>query len=71
MDSPNPVPQHVVGSIKRPATPSVTVPEHARADSAENDAWEAERQKKENPFWTLAIFLIILCGFAAIVIAFG
>jgi hypothetical protein len=72
MNSPIPVTQHVVGSSKRPATPSViTVPEQARADSAENDAWEADRQKKENPLWTMAIALMLLSGFAAIVIAFG
>jgi hypothetical protein len=71
MNSPNPVTQHAVGSSKRPTPSVITVPEQARADSAENDAWEADRHKKENPLWTMAIALMLLSGFAVIVIAFG
>jgi hypothetical protein len=72
MNSPHMVPKHVVGSIKKPANASViTIPEQARADSAANDAAEADRQNEENPLWTMAIALMVFCGFAAIVIAFG
>ena len=72
MNSPNPIPQHVVGLIKKPATPSViTIPEQTRADSAANDAAAADRQNEENPLLTMAIALMVFCGFAAIVIAFG
>jgi hypothetical protein len=72
MNSPSLVPQHAVGSLKKPANPSViTIPEQARPDSAANDAAAADRQKEENPLWTMAIALMVFCGFAAIVIAFS
>jgi hypothetical protein len=72
MNSPTQAPQHVVGLIKKPATPSViTIPKQTRADSAANDAAAADRQNEENPLLTMAIALMVFCGFAAIVIAFG
>lgn len=72
MNSPNPDRQHVDGPIKNLATPSViTIPEQTRAGSAANEAATTVREDEENPLWIMAIALMVFCGVAAILIAFG
>lgn len=66
LDSP-----HAVRLRKNAATPAgVSVPQQARGKVANDSAGAADLKHDENPLWVMATVIAILCGFAAIVIAF-
>ena len=73
MNSPELDSRHAVRLRKNATTPAgVTVPQQARAGKVANDsAGAADLKHDENPLWVMATVIAILCGFAAIVIAFS
>jgi hypothetical protein len=72
MNPPEQVHQHAVRLPKNAAIPADgTVPRQACARKVANDsAGAADLKHDENPLWVMATVIAILCGFAAIVIAF-
>lgn len=72
MNSPNLPHQHLVGSIKKTATPSVgTIREQDRADSAPANETPVTGRQSWEPLFNLAIVLMALCGVVVFVIAFS
>ena len=70
MKSPELDPRPAVRLRKNAATPAaVTVPWQARAGKVTNDN-AVDQKRDENSLWVMATVIAVLCGFAAIVIAF-